>query len=92
MTKKIGKTGIKARIITYLPYLIDIAAIALALWLVLSGYLILLLLGIMVYSIYVIWKGWSYIQMMMYMIDAMIYKYRKSKELKNGRTKDRPRS
>ena len=81
------KQKIKEYILKCLQVLLDVGVVALFMWLTFSGYGWYLLAGILVYSIYAVWKGWSQVQLLMTMIDGLVYKYKLSRKVKHDKDK-----
>ena len=67
--------------------ILELAIIVAFVWLLLSGYWWAIILIVCIYSAYVIYKGWSQVQMLMTMIDGLVYKWKLSRKVKHDNNK-----
>lgn len=79
--------NIKETILKYIRYIPDILIIVLIIVAFETGYWYIILITGILWGIYLVWKGWSQVQLLMNMIDGVINKYKavkRNKELKRN--------
>ena len=76
------------KVTTIAHWVLDIIIIGMIVWAVGTGYWYIILCIAILYSIYVVWRGWYMIKNLLFMIDIVYNKYRLTKERrKNGKLK-----
>ena len=84
--------NLSKKLLDYGKNILDIVLIIVVLSLMFSGYGIWALLGVLLYGVYLVWKGWPQVQMLLDMTGMTVDRYKTIKRLqKNDRLKNKRR-